>query len=78
GKADDRQLARTQLTQPAVFTLDYAFGRLLLDAGIQPAYMLGHSIGEWTAACLAGIVSLDDAARLVAARGRLMSGLPAA
>ncbi|MCE3199741.1 type I polyketide synthase [Paenibacillus sonchi] len=78
GEADDRQLAQTQLTQPAVFTLDYAFGRLLLDAGIQPAYMLGHSIGEWTAACLAGIVSLADAARLVAARGRLMSGLPAA
>lgn len=78
GEADDGRLAQTQFTQPAVFTLDYAFGRLLLDAGIQPAYMLGHSIGEWTAACLAGIVSLADAARLVAVRGRLMGGLPAA
>ncbi len=78
GEADDKLLAQTQLTQPAVFTLDYAFGHLLLDAGVQPAYMLGHSIGEWAAACLAGIVSLADAARLVAARGRLMSGLPAA
>ncbi|QWU17696.1 Acyl transferase domain-containing protein [Paenibacillus sophorae] len=76
--ADGNSLAQTNITQPAVFTMDYSFGRLLLDLGIQPAYLLGHSIGEWAAACLAGIVSLADAARLVSARGRLMSELPAA
>ncbi|NGM82922.1 SDR family NAD(P)-dependent oxidoreductase [Paenibacillus sp. 7124] len=76
--ADNQVLAQTNITQPAVFTMDYAFGRLLLDLGIRPAYLLGHSIGEWAAACLAGVVSLADAARLVAARGKLMSELPAA
>ncbi|MFD1773338.1 type I polyketide synthase [Paenibacillus rhizophilus] len=77
-EADNQVLAQTNITQPAVFTMDYAFGRLLLDLGIRPAYLLGHSIGEWAAACLAGVVSLADAARLVAARGKLMSELPAA
>ncbi|WP_025692543.1 type I polyketide synthase, partial [Paenibacillus zanthoxyli] len=77
-EADNQVLAQTNITQPAVFTMDYAFGRLLLDLGIRPAYLLGHSIGEWAAACLAGIVSLEDAARLVVARGKLMSELPAA
>lgn len=76
--ADNGVLALTHITQPVIFTMDYAFGRLLLDAGIKPAYLLGHSIGEWAAACLADAVGLADAARLVAARGRLMSKLPAA
>ncbi|MCX8132187.1 MAG: SDR family oxidoreductase [Clostridia bacterium] len=73
--ADDRFLAQTNITQPAVFTIDYSLGSLMLDFGVKPAYILGHSVGEWAAACVAGVVSLEDAARLVSARGRLMGEL---
>lgn len=73
--ADEKFLAQTNITQPVVFTLDYSIGSLLLELGVKPLYVLGHSVGEWAAACVAGAVSLEDAARLVAARGRLMSQL---
>lgn len=74
-QADEMLLAQTNITQPVVFAVDYAFGMLFMDLGVKPAYMLGHSIGEWAAACLSGIVSLQDAAKIVAARGKLMQDL---
>lgn len=70
--ADEKILAKTNVTQPVVFAMDYAFGKLFIDSGVKPSYMLGHSIGEWSAACLSGVVSLEDAAKIVVARGKLM------
>lgn len=70
------QLAQTSLTQPALFTIEYALAKLWMNWGIQPRAMIGHSLGEYTAACLAGVFSLKDALHLVAARGQLMQQQP--
>jgi acyl transferase domain-containing protein/aryl carrier-like protein len=75
-EAADRELALTQNTQPALFVVEYALARQLAAWGVEPESMLGHSIGEYVAACLAGIFSLEDALRVVAARGRLIGSLP--
>ncbi len=71
------RLKQTLLAQPALFSVAYALAQLWLSWGLQPAAMIGHSIGEYVAACLANVFSVRDALTLVAARGRLMQDLPA-
>jgi acyl transferase domain-containing protein len=69
-------IERTALTQPALFVLEYALARTWMGWGVAPAAMIGHSIGEYVAACLSGLFSLDDALALVSMRGRLMQEMP--
>lgn len=75
GPAADR-LDRTVFAQPAVFAVEWALWRLWRDWGLAPAAVLGHSVGEYVAACAADAMDPDDALRLVATRGRLMQSLP--
>lgn len=73
--AADR-LKQTLFTQPALFVIEYALAKLLGKWGVHPQAMIGHSIGEYVAACLAGVFTLDEALQLIAKRARLMQELP--
>jgi acyl transferase domain-containing protein/acetylornithine/succinyldiaminopimelate/putrescine aminotransferase/acyl carrier protein len=76
-EAAAQQLKQTNLTQPALFVVEYALAQLWMAWGISPQAMIGHSIGEYVAACLAEVFSLEDALEIVATRGQLMQQLPA-
>jgi acyl transferase domain-containing protein/thioesterase domain-containing protein len=69
-------LRQTAVTQPALFTIEYALAQLWMSWGAQPDTMIGHSIGEFVAACIGGTFTLDDALLLVARRARLMEDMP--
>ena len=70
------QLLEIHLGQPALFVIEYALARLWMDWGVEPVAMIGHSTGELTAACLAGVWSLEDTLALLSARADLMRGTP--
>ncbi|MBS0525437.1 MAG: SDR family NAD(P)-dependent oxidoreductase [Proteobacteria bacterium] len=74
-EAADR-LLNTEWAQPAIFVVEYATAELLRSWGISPSAMIGHSVGEFVAATLAGVMSLDDALFLIARRGRLIGSMP--
>lgn len=74
--AEQDPLTQTRLAQPTLFAVEYSLAKLLQSFGLQPEAMIGHSLGEYVAACLAGVFSLEDGLRLVAERGRLMQSMP--
>jgi acyl transferase domain-containing protein/NADPH:quinone reductase-like Zn-dependent oxidoreductase/acyl carrier protein len=73
--ASDVNLSETDVQQPVIFAFEYALAQVWLHYGVQPAYLLGHSLGELVAHCIASVMSLKDALKLVVARGRLMTQL---
>jgi len=73
---DEQRLQRTETAQLALFIMHHAFAALLRSWGIRPDMMIGHSIGEYAAACLSGVITLPEAIGLVALRGRLMGEMP--
>ncbi|HEX8273687.1 MAG TPA: amino acid adenylation domain-containing protein [Longimicrobiaceae bacterium] len=77
GSAGGDPLGRTEAAHPAVFVVEYALARLWMSWGVRPDAMIGHSLGEYVAATLAGVWSLEDALALLAERARLVSELPA-
>ncbi|MEL6815818.1 MAG: beta-ketoacyl synthase N-terminal-like domain-containing protein, partial [Cyanobacteria bacterium J06598_3] len=74
--SEEKSIHQTAHTQPVLFAFEYALAQLWLSWGIQPAAVLGHSLGEYVAACIANVFSLEDGLKLVAQRGRLMQSLP--
>ncbi|MCP4663549.1 MAG: amino acid adenylation domain-containing protein, partial [bacterium] len=76
GDVGSDELERTRFLHPAVFALEYALAKLWMSWGVRPAAILGHSLGEYVAACLAGVLPLADALELVCERARLIDELP--
>jgi phthiocerol/phenolphthiocerol synthesis type-I polyketide synthase E len=76
GRPGHERLTRTSVALPALFTVEYALAHLWMSWGVSPEAMIGHSMGEYVAACLAGVFSLEDALALVAERGRLFETAP--
>jgi len=72
GKARKTNLDLTEFTQPVIFTVEYALCRLLMHWGITPSFVIGHSVGEYVAACISGVFTLEDAVTLIVKRGELM------
>ena len=70
------KIRQTRFTQPALFVIEYALAQLWMSWGIKPAAMIGHSVGEFVAACLADVMNLDDALRLIARRAELVQSMP--
>ncbi|HEX4138885.1 MAG TPA: acyltransferase domain-containing protein, partial [Candidatus Methylacidiphilales bacterium] len=75
-KEAEARLTETRFTQPALFSIEYALAKLWISWGIMPQAMIGHSIGEYVAACLAGVFTLEEALRVVANRARLIQEQP--
>jgi len=75
--APERRIDDTENTQPILFIMEYALAKQLQEYGIKPNVMIGHSLGEYVAACISGVMSFEEAIRLVALRGRLIQALPA-
>ncbi|MCJ8274881.1 MAG: acyltransferase domain-containing protein, partial [Psychrosphaera sp.] len=73
--ASEQQIKRTLYTQPILFAIEYALAQMWLSWGAKPQFVLGHSIGEYVGACIGEVFTLEDAVKLVAARGRLIDGL---
>ena len=74
--AAQEKITQTAITQPALFVVEHALAQLWRSWGVEPAAMIGHSLGEYVAACLAGVFARDDALRLLAQRARMMQDLP--
>ena len=74
---EDAALRQTAYAQPALFAVEMGLARLWQSWGFEPDVVLGHSVGQYSAACVAGVFSIEDGARLMAERGRLFGSLPA-
>ncbi|HPF07615.1 MAG TPA: acyltransferase domain-containing protein, partial [Spirochaetota bacterium] len=74
--SNNKYLTKTEFVQPILFSIEYSLAKLWLKRGIKPAAFIGHSIGEYAAACLSGVFTLEDALRIVSIRGRLIQSLP--
>ncbi len=72
----EKLLAQTYITQPALFSIEYALAKLYIHYGLSPNYMVGHSIGEFTAAAISGVFDLKSAISVVCRRGKLMQSMP--
>lgn len=72
----EREINETRVTQPTIFTVEYALARLWMSWGIKPSLLIGHSVGEYVAAVLAGVFTLEEALGVLAARAKLMQDLP--